>query len=149
MSSNTIIRNSVEHDRLEILKLLEDLGYKSSDSPDFKEVWKQILNDDNMGVIVAVTDDVISGYLAFSLKPQLRLSGLSLEVDELSVGSQFRGLGIGTRLLDHIKKVASDRGVKRILISTNKSRESYRREFYSKNGFTEKDSAWFELKLAL
>ena len=144
---NIIVRPANAEDISEVILLLRELGYISEEMSDFRRIWKDITSDPKMGILVAVTDNVISGYLSYSFKPQLRLSGLSMEIDELSVGSKFRGGGIGTELLNHIRKKALELGVKQIIISTNKDRDSYRRGFYTKNGFIEKNSAWLKIDL--
>jgi N-acetylglutamate synthase-like GNAT family acetyltransferase len=44
-------------------------------------------------------------------------------------------------LLEQAKGIARHSGCRRLELLTNRSRKSYRREFYVKNGFTEADSA--------
>lgn len=100
-----------------------------------------------MGIIIAETNGIISGYLTYSFKPQLRLIGLSMEIDELSVSNDFRGYGIGSALITTVKKYALSKGIKRIILATNRERESYKRNFYLKNGFEEKNSAWLKMDL--
>lgn len=148
MKQNTEIRIATEEDIPHVLELLGDLGYNVQDNSEFRRIWNSIFSNQSMGIVVAVTNNTISGYAAYSIKPQLRLVGLSLEIDELSVAKKFRGLGIGSELLNHIKKTAVNYEVKRILLSTNRERESYLRGFYTKHGFVEKNSAWMKLELS-
>jgi ribosomal protein S18 acetylase RimI-like enzyme len=145
--SNNQIRLAVEKDLLAVLKLLHELGYQIQDHPDFRNTFSQILNNPDSGILIAMTNGSISGYLAFSIKPQLRLMGLSLEIDELSVHSNFRGAGVGSQLIKHVVHLALSRGVKKVTISTNRQRESYQRNFYVKNGFIEKNSALLYMDL--
>lgn len=142
-----IIRAAAHNDLPFIQSLLTELGYASSDVSDVKNIWDELLQAKDSGVIVAQKDEVVTGYLAYSLRPQLRLGGLSMEIDELSVSASFRNQGIGSRLLKHAKDIALNRKVKVMIISTNRERESYKRGFYLKHGFKEKNSAWFRLDL--
>jgi hypothetical protein len=56
-------------------------------------------------------------------------------------------IDLGSKLLIYTKKLALDKKVKRIILSTNRERESYKRGFYLKYGFVEKNSAWMNLDL--
>jgi ribosomal protein S18 acetylase RimI-like enzyme len=58
-----------------------------------------------------------------------------------------RNTGVGTRLLDEAKNHAMEMGAKRIILSTNRDRESYKRGFYKKYRFNEKNSAWLKIDL--
>lgn len=141
------LRAAQENDLSDIIKLLIDLGYEADDSSAFRLIWEKIINDSKMGIVVAVFENKAVGYLAYSLRPQLRLVGELMEIDELCVGNKFRGFGIGSKLLSYTKKLALDKKVKRIILSTNRDRESYKRGFYLKYGFVEKNSAWMNLDL--
>lgn len=139
------IRSSTEQDLKSIQELLTELGYGSLDTNSLKQTWKQIISSDDMGIIVAHKDEIVCGYLAYSFKPQLRLSGLIMEIDELCISTKTRGQGVGSQLLDKVKEMAKGRGTKRIVLSTNRERESFKRGFYLKNGFQEKNSATLKI----
>ncbi|PYT05931.1 MAG: hypothetical protein DMF60_10365 [Acidobacteria bacterium] len=64
-----------------------------------------------------------------------------ITIDEFVVADNARGRGVGRALLEHIKSMARKAGARRLELNTNRARESYRRAFYIKNGFTEADSA--------
>ena len=145
--SKILIRAAEEKDLPSIHILLSELGYDSVDADLLKETWKQIISSKKMGIVVAEIESKIAGYLAYSFKPQLRLCGLSMEIDELSISEIFRGSGIGTSLINEAKNIAKSNQAKRIILSTNRDRESYKRSFYTKNGFQEKNSAWFNMDL--
>lgn len=101
-----------------------------------------------MKLLVAEDENkIIAGYILFSHKPQLRFLGHSVEVDELSVSTKFRGKGVGTLLMNAVKIEAEEIKAKRIILSTNRERESYMRGFYSKLGYKELNSAWMKLEL--
>lgn len=141
------IREVEDKDIQDVQDLLKELGYSVSDMTSFKSTWDKILLSKDMGILVAENEKKIVGYLAYSIKPQLRLSGYCMEIDELSISDKFRGQGIGSSLLSHAKEIARATNVKMMIISTNRERESYKRGFYLKQGFKEKNSAWFKLDL--
>ena len=147
MQMTTSIREAEIQDIPQIINLLRELGYNLEDTKDFRTSWDNIVQSPQMGILVAVTENKISGYLAYSLKPQLRLTGFSMEIDELSVSSSFRNYGIGSKLIEKVKNIAKENSIKRIILATNRDRESYMRGFYQKNGFIEKNSAWMKLDL--
>lgn len=141
------IRKVEDKDIQDVQDLLKELGYSVSDMSSFKSIWDKILLSKDMSILVAENEKKIVGYLAYSIKPQLRLSGYCMEIDELSISEKFRGQGIGSSLLSHAKEIARTNKVKVMIISTNRERESYKRGFYLKQGFKEKNSAWFKLDL--
>lgn len=143
-----IIRRANKNDGKQILNLLNELGYKITTDQDFKSTLSVIFSRDDLSILVADTgDDRLAGYIFYSIKPLLRLVGLSMEIDELSVSANHRGQKVGTALLNEAKKEAQLMNVKRIILSTNRERESYKRGFYEKYGFSEKNSAWLCLDL--
>lgn len=73
-----------------------------------------------------------------------RLSGLKVEIDELVVSIDKRGLGLGGELIRFMLNRANELGAKEVIISSNRERESYKRDFYKKHGFIEKNSAFFQ-----
>ena len=145
--NNIQVRNAEKKDLPSIQKLLSELGYGPVEIPQLTQTWTEIMSLENMGIIVSEVDGQIAGYLAYSLKPQLRLCSLSMEIDELCISETLRGRGIGTSLINKAKDIASKQSARQIIISTNRERESYKRGFYTKNGFLEKNSAWLKIDL--
>lgn len=70
---------------------------------------------------------IIGGIVAGSL-------GDTLEVEFLYVDGQYRGKGIGRRLLAHVEALARQKGLKRILLNTYSFQAP---AFYKKLGYTE------------
>jgi PhnO protein len=141
------IRAAHEQDAKSIALLLCELGYSEVDESKVMRTFAEVLASKFMGIRVAVFAGEVVGFVSYSWKPQLRLCGLSMELDELVVTAKVRGEGIGQMLLHEVIEVARFQGVHRLILSTNRKRESYARKFYEKNGFVEKDSAWLCLDL--
>jgi GNAT superfamily N-acetyltransferase len=141
------VRMAVHEDKESVMKLVYHLGYQIEDKKAFDSVWRITTTSPHQGILVHEMNETITAYLAFSIKPQLRLSGMSMEIDELIVDPAFTGKGIGGELISYLKVFARNEGVKRIVISTNKDRESFERQFYLKQGFELKNSALFKMDL--
>jgi GNAT superfamily N-acetyltransferase len=104
--------------------------------------------DDSHLVLLAQTpDDKVMGYCAVHWLPYLILTGPEGYVSELFIRDEFRGQGVGGRLLEVVKSEAQKRGCSRLMLLNMRARESYQRQFYSKHGWEERpDAANFVLK---
>jgi GNAT superfamily N-acetyltransferase len=107
--------------------------------------------DDSHSVLVA--EDVkgaIMGYVAVHWLPYLMLPGPEGYVSELFVTETARSTGAGTRLLEAVRRIGVSRGCSRLMLVNRKSRESYKRGFYRKLGWEEREEfANFVLHLPL
>ena len=121
--------------------LLRDLGYEDLDPAAFGRAFAAVLTDPQQQVWLAVDGDRPVGLMSLSTRPQLRLAGPIMTVDELVVTPATRGTGVGAALLGVAKSEAVRIGARRLELLTRRGRPSYTRGFYVKNGFTEVDSA--------
>lgn len=105
--------------------------------------------DDSHLVCVAETaTGAVMGYVAVHWLPYLILSGPEGYVSELFVHPEAQGQGVGTQLLEAIKQEGLKRGCARLMLLNIRSRESYQRGFYKKNGWDERpDAANFVYRL--
>ena len=136
------IRNATEADLDETLRLIESLGYPGLERETFAHTFKAILNHPEM--ILLLAEDSLGraiGLASISHRPQLRLAGILVSLDELVVADEARGQGVGRALLDQVKSIAKTLGARRLELETNRARVSYQRSFYLKNGFVEVNSA--------
>jgi GNAT superfamily N-acetyltransferase len=98
------------------------------------------LGDDSHTVLVAeVAGGAVLGYAAVHWLPYLILQGPEGYVSELFVVEAARGAGLGTKLLEAVKDMAISRGCSRLMLVNRKTRESYRRGFYRKLGWEERE----------
>lgn len=136
-----IIRLATEADLQAVFGLMDAFGYPNLSPARFGGIYREVLRDPSMFVVLAEADGVVIGLATVSKRPQLRLTANLVTIDELAIAPDWRGREIGKALLNHAKGIARHSGCSRLELLTNRSRESYRRGFYIKNGFTEADSA--------
>ena len=83
----------------------------------------------------------IVGYVGAHWLPYLFLDGPEGYLSELFIREEYRDQGIGNKLLETVKREARKRGCARLLLLNSRKRESYRRSFYKKHGWTEREEA--------
>jgi N-acetylglutamate synthase-like GNAT family acetyltransferase len=136
-----IIRLATEADLQAVFGLMDAFGYPDLSPTRFGGIYREVLRDPSMSVVLAEADGAVIGLATVCSRPQLRLTANLVTIDELAVTPEWRGREIGKALLNHAKEIARRAGCSRLELLTNRARESYRRGFYIKNGFTEADSA--------
>lgn len=147
MSMRFLIRRAVESDVDSAHKLIAALGYPDIRRAEFEKVFQQVLQHPD--TLVYLAEDAggrALGLMTLSHRPQLRLAGEILCLDELAVIEEARGTGIGSALLEEARRVARELNAARLELHTNRARESYSRKFYIKNGFTEANSALLRMQ---
>jgi GNAT superfamily N-acetyltransferase len=141
------IRGARDEDGAAAFGLIAALGYGDVDRDAFESVFKAVIARADGAVLVAEDEaGRVMGLASVSWRLQLRLAGMLVSLDELVVDSGTRGAGIGKALLDEVKALAARVGERGLLpwqlqLETRRTRESYLRQFYTKNGFREVDSA--------
>ena len=100
------------------------------------------LADDSHSVYVAESAiGDLSGYVSVHWLPYLILAGPEGYVSELFIAETCRGQGVGRQLLDAVVAEARERGCARLMLLNMRHRESYQRQFYSKQGWKEREEA--------
>ncbi|HEY8210514.1 MAG TPA: GNAT family N-acetyltransferase [Myxococcaceae bacterium] len=118
--------------------LLGELGYPGA--ADTSTVhW--VLSHPEMAVIVAADpQDKPVGMLSLSHRPQLRMKGRIVTIDELVVTAAWRRRGVGKALMKHALERAKVLTARRVELNTHKGRGEAVRAFYESCGFQEADS---------
>lgn len=95
--------------------------------------------NESHSIYVAEENSKIVGYVAVHWLPYLFLPAPEGYVSELFVGESVRGQGIGTQLLEVVKAEAQERGCSRLMLVNSRSRDSYKRKFYERQGWKERE----------
>lgn len=91
--------------------------------------------------VAELPNGIIAGYAAVHWLPYLLLTGPEGYVSELFVHNYEQGRGIGTLLLDAVRKEGEARGCSRLSLLNMRNRESYQRDYYRKVGWEERENA--------
>ena len=127
--------------------LIRDLGlFKRLENEDPETTAARVthhlglcLRDDSHSVFVAESSDGrLIGYLSVHWLPYLFLLGPEGYVSELFVDEHHRGNGIGSGLLDAVIHEARRRGCARLMLTAVRTRDSYKRGFYTERGWIER-----------
>ena len=102
-----------------ILKVfIEGYRYHQNGRPDIfasisdKDLKNDLIeNFDRLNTIAILEDESIVGYLSYKIKEK---HTKKLDVDQLVILEQYRGKGLGKKLMDEAKKIAIDNGCDRI-----------------------------------
>lgn len=142
------VRPATPDDVRAIAAILRGLGWfafindeaKARTETRVKKHLRLCMADDSHAVLVAEdAKNAVLGYVAVHWLPYLMLPGPEGYVSELFVAEAARGMGVGTRLLEAVKEIADSRGCSRLMLVNRKTRESYKRGFYRKLGWEERE----------
>lgn len=115
---NYSIRRATKSDMSQVLNLIKALA-EFEKEPDAVEITTEDLQKDGFGktpaftCFVAEVNNNIEG-IALVYNRYSTWKGNAIHLEDLIVNKQFRGLGIGTALLDEVIKYGYTLGVKRI-----------------------------------
>lgn len=140
-----IVREATAEDLsgiFEILLSVSKLGsFKVPEKPVIEKNLSATMKSEDHTVLVAVADGETAGYISIHWVPYLYKNGSEGYVSELFVLEKFRGRKVGSSLLDRAVELAKSRKCSRMQLINFKDRESYRRKFYAKHGWQEREMA--------
>jgi ribosomal protein S18 acetylase RimI-like enzyme len=116
-----------------IHELAETIGESSPLTPEFVHTY---LAHSGSAILLAEEDDVISGLLSYTVKPDLYHTGYCAEVEALVVTRQARGKGVGGLLMEHILEIGQREGWAEISVSTAFENQAAQ-DFYRRHGMTD------------
>ena len=130
---------NVLHEQLHI----QHIGYRPDifakvEQPIFDKLMIPYVSDDDKRIFVSENGGMIDGYAAVSVHDTVKRAGeiqpfVFIEVEELCVADSARGNGIGSSLLDAVKKFGSEKGARFVELSVHAENEAAQ-EFYKANG---------------
>jgi GNAT superfamily N-acetyltransferase len=145
---NIKVRPVKETDLIDIEKILRQLQWFDTVN---KETAEKIINRINNylqicqrnpdhEIYVAEKSKKVIGYVFVHWLIYLFLPGPEGYISDLFVQEKDRGHGVGSALLNEVKKQAEKRGCYRLNLLNNRERVSYKRGFYKKNGWNEREN---------
>ena len=147
-ATKVTIRPALPDDAPFIARILRSLGWfdcarKETQEQTQARVRRHIglCNADNSHSVYVAENaaGAVVGYVSVHWLPYLFLPGPEGYLSELFVDEQYRGRGIGKVLLKSVIQEAKRRSCARLILITSRERESYRREFYAKAGWVERE----------
>lgn len=147
MEGQMRLRPAQSDDAENIALMMDYLGYPALLS-ELKPVLLDILGNSAVKVFLGVNEDGKPiGLINLHYLPALRLKGYQVSIEELVVHPDFRGQAVGKKLLDFARKYAEEKGAVRLEVTISNKRESYKRKFYTKNGFEDAGSSVYRINL--
>ncbi|MDM8529313.1 GNAT family N-acetyltransferase [Anaerolineales bacterium HSG24] len=156
MTTEFVIRAAQSEDASNLTDLIRGLGifayFESEEEATtmarIEQYLHKYLAQENHSIYVVDTEaNMIVGYVAVHWLTYLFLPGPEGYITELFILSMYRGKGLGTRLLSEVEIEAKKRGVARLTLINNNTRESYQREFYKKQGWQAREQMVSFVKL--
>jgi GNAT superfamily N-acetyltransferase len=133
--NNLVIRYCEPQDFTAICSLLKQLWPDVElDASALEIVYSQALSTYIQKLIVGVMNDRIVGFCSLSIKNNFWQAGKLGNVDELVVDKNYRGLGIGKKLMERISQIARENKCKRIELDSSFHRKEAH-QFYERIGF--------------
>jgi GNAT superfamily N-acetyltransferase len=81
-----------------------------------------------------------AGYILYHIHDYPIIMGKEAYISDLLVRTDKRGAGIGSALLAHAERHAQRSGCTRLMLNNPKEGASYKRDFYRKHGYTERNN---------
>ena len=143
-----IIRKTTVNDAGAICQLLRQLNWfprftttppGELEAPVRQHIARCLADDSHSTYVAEQHEGDLAGYIAVHWLPCLFLGGPEGYISELFVREAERGRGIGARLTETVKREAKARGCSRLMVANSRSRDSYKRGFFQKLGWLERE----------
>ncbi|MEI5909294.1 GNAT family N-acetyltransferase [Bacillus spongiae] len=99
---------------------------------DFSSVFLELLKDPNADILLAEIDSKLIGYVLAFHHATFYANGEVTWVEEVFVSAEYRGDGVGKRLMDKVEELSLKRGSKLVALATRRAHQ-----FYSAIGYEE------------
>jgi GNAT superfamily N-acetyltransferase len=117
-----------------------DQGFHSSTPARVESHLRRCISGEDHSVYVAANKEKdVLGYTSVHWIPCMFLPGPEGYITELFMRESERGKGVGGSLLAVVEQEAKERGCSRLMLLNGRHRESYKRGFYNKHGWHERD----------
>jgi len=135
------IRDATPADSDQLVELVRQLHDERGAELDVQQARDAVcacIGDRSRDLIVADCDGQVVGYVAVHWIPFPMLRGQEAYVSDLLVRHDWRGHGVGRRLLAVTEDRARARGCVRIMLNNRKTEEAFARSFFAQAGFRER-----------
>ncbi len=137
----SVIRFALPNDATEILRLVRELADFEKLSPPDSDAQARLIADafsvaPPFRVLLAEIGERAVGYAFYFFSYSSFLAKKTLYLEDIYISSDFRGLGIGKQLIQHLQKIAADNNCGRmewVVLDWNKNAI----DFYDKLGANE------------
>ncbi len=136
------IRKIIDDDFRKLTELINELGYPSSINS-VSERLSRINSSKCYNTLVAEVEGKVVGFIGLCKLYAYEFDGEYVRITALVVNEQYRGRGIGTKLLESAEKWAIDEGATAITLNSGMDRKEAH-EFYKKNGYYIKGYSFFK-----
>lgn len=137
MSLDVSIRHSTENDIQDMVILMDQLGYPTTYA-EMSERYRHLASDANFTTLVAEVRGRAIGLIGLQTSYMYEKNGRHCRIMALIVHDQFRGSGIGTRLIQAAEQWASEQGVSSLsLNSANREDRQAAHRFYREMGYSD------------
>ena len=139
------IRKIIDDDFGKLTELIKELGYPSS-IKNVSERLSRINSSKCYNTLVAEVDRKVVGFIGLCKLYAYEFDGEYVRIIALVVNEQYRGKGIGTKLLESAEKWAIDEGATAITLNSGIDRKKHK-SFIRKMVTILKDIVFQKLKL--
>ena len=110
----------------------------TSDAEAVAAATEECIGQPGHEIIVAAAEEEVVAYVAVHWIPFPMLGGREGYVSDLIVGADWRGHGLGNRLMKAVEARASEMGCERLMLNNRVAAESFERGFFTKAGFRQR-----------
>lgn len=130
---NIKIRRILEQDMESVILLLKNnISSFSPPKEEYPHIWENFSKQQNViSVVALLPTDIVIGYGSLMIETKIR-GGRVAHIEDIVSDPKHQRLGVGSAILDALKKIALEFGCYRANLSCNDGNIS----FYKKNGYS-------------
>lgn len=133
-NKDVIYRKAKSDDKEELFGLAKGLATSFDvNEVDFSNVFKSLLDDKNVDLVVAEKAQNLIGYVLVLHHPAFYANGIISWVEELFVLEPYRRKNIGKHLMAEAEKLSKERGSKLVALATRRAGKFYESIGYSES----------------
>ncbi len=137
MHSELLIRKASLFDFKSVYGFVNDLEETEFNIESMKIAFEQNINNADSIYLIAEIDNKPVGYLSCHSQFLLHHGGQRIaEIQEMYVNPENRKMGIGKKLIDELKRLAQQKGIDQLEVTSNNRRTKTHR-FYEREKFVQ------------